>query len=133
MARESRTTEVDPYGDLRTRAHWKPADAARVLGDWSRSGEALTAFARRHGLGLQRLKRWRRLGAPATQRAEPFGGRLVPVVVTSKARLVALEPGAKASAVSVVVDTVRVEIADAYGTDPRWVAQLVHELRRGRT
>ena len=133
MARESRTTEVDPYAGLRTRAHWKPA---RVLGAWSRSGEALGAFALRHRLGLERLKRWRkRLGttgadAPSAERRET---RLVPVVVRSPAPLVALEPAARAFAVSVVVDTVRVEVADAHGTDPRWVAALVSELRGGRS
>ena len=133
MARESRTTEVDPYAGLRTRAHWKPADAARVLGDWSRSSEDLTAFARRHRLGLERLKRWRgRLGTPAAQR-EGSGARLGPVVVRSKAPLVALEPAARAYAVSLLVDTVRIEVADAHGTDPRWVAALVHELCGGRT
>lgn len=137
MARESRTTEVDPYAGLRTRTHWKPADAARVLGEWSRSGEALGAFALRHRLGLERLKRWRkRLGTTGADapRAERMGTRLVPVVVRSPAPLMALEPpAARAFAVSVVVDTVRVEVADAHGTDPRWVAALVNELRGGRS
>lgn len=132
MARGSKTTEQDRYVGLRTRAHWKPADAARVLGDWSRSGEALTAFARRHRLGVERLKRWRgRLGTPAGQR-EGSGARLVPVVVRSPAPLVALEPATRTFGVSLVVDAVRIEVADAHGTDPRWVAALVHELRGGR-
>jgi hypothetical protein len=133
MARESRTTEVDPYAGLRTRAHWKPADAARVLGDWSRSGEGLSAFARRHKLGLQRLKRWRgRLGAQVTEH-EGGGARLVPVVVRSKAPLVGLKPAARTFAVSLEVDTVRIEVVNAHETDPRWVAALVRELRGERT
>lgn len=132
MARDSRT-EMDRYAGLRTRAHWKPADAARVLGDWSRSGEALSAFAGRHGLSLERLKRWReRLGATAAPRDEPVGARLVPVVVRSPAPLVAFEPATRAFGVSLMVDTVRIDVADAHGTDPRWVAALVHELRGGR-
>jgi hypothetical protein len=133
MARDSKTTEHDPYVVLRTRAHWKPADAAKVLGDWSRSGEALSGFACRHSLGLERLKRWReRLGTPPGQR--PGGvARLVPVVVTSAAPLAMLEPAASTFAVRLVVDTVHIEVADAHGTDPRWVAALVHELRGGRT
>jgi hypothetical protein len=130
MARESRTTGVDPYGSLRTRAHWRPVDAVRVLGDWSRSGESLSVFARRHRLGLERLTRWRgRLGTPAAQ-GERNGSRLVPVVVKAPAPLVALAP-ARTFAVSLELDTIRIEVSDAHGTDPRWVAALVRELRGG--
>ena len=133
MARESRTRAVDPYAGLRTRAQWKPADAARVRGDWSLSGEALTAFARRHKLGLQRLSRWRgRLGARGAEH-EGSGARLVPVVVRSKAPLVALKPAARGFVVSLEVDTVRIEVSNAHETYPRWVAALVREMRGGRT
>lgn len=134
MARESRTAELDPYEGLRTRGHWKPADALRVLGDWSRSGEALAVFAQRHRLGLERLKRWRkRLGGAAARRDGRLGSGLVPVVVKSPAPLVTLEPASRRFAVSVVVDKVRIDVADAHGTDPRWVAALVNELHGVRS
>jgi transposase-like protein len=39
--------------------YWRAADAARVLGAWRQSGESGAAFARRHGLSVRRLLRWR--------------------------------------------------------------------------
>jgi hypothetical protein len=54
-------------------------------------------------------------------------------MVRSPAPLVALEPVARTLEVSLVVDAVRIEVADTHGTDPRWVAALVHELRGGRS
>jgi transposase-like protein len=123
---------VDPYEGMRTRAHWKAADAARVLADWSESGESLAAFARRHELGLERLSRWReRLAKARAPGAEGAGARLIPMVVRPSP-LFAVEAGAKSYALSIVVDGTRIEVADVHGADPRWVAALVHELRGGR-
>jgi hypothetical protein len=39
--------------------YWRAADAERVLEAWRRSGEGGAAFARRQGLSVRRLLRWR--------------------------------------------------------------------------
>lgn len=136
MARQQRAGS-DRYAGLVTRARWKPADAARVIAEWTQSGESMTAFARRHGLALHRLHYWRdRLGpkgaASGTPIAEP-GVRFVPAVAwPPSAPLLSLEPRTATALVCVVEGSVRVEVSDPQGTDPRWVASLIDELRRGR-
>lgn len=39
--------------------YWRAAEAERVLEAWRRSGQSGAAFARRHGLSVRRLLRWR--------------------------------------------------------------------------
>jgi hypothetical protein len=131
MARR-RASEVDGYGKLRTRAHWKPADAASVLSDWSRSGESMAAFAQRTGLRLSRVQRWRDRLSPEPSRASPSSVRLLPAVLRVPPVLLndALTSGVP---VCVVADGVRIEVADVQGTDPQWVAALVSSLRAVRT
>ena len=136
MARQQ-TADSDPYEGLRTRARWKPADAARVVTEWTQSGESMTAFARRHGLALHRLHYWReRLGtkpsAAATATAR-LGVRFVPAVIRpASAPLLSVEPRTTGVPVCVLADGVRVELSDPHGTDPQWVAALVLGLRKGR-
>jgi transposase-like protein len=108
---------------MRTRRHWKREQAARALGDWAESGESLSAFARKHQLGLHRLQRWRmQLGQAAT--TEPNAVRLLPVV-PRQAPLLAIGTGA----VSVTVGTARIDVSDTLQTDPRWLAKLIVELQ----
>jgi transposase-like protein len=38
--------------------YWRASDAAVVVEAWGRSGEGLSAFARRHGIDARRLSRW---------------------------------------------------------------------------
>lgn len=38
--------------------YWRASDAAVVVEAWSRSGEGLSAFARRHGIDVRRVSRW---------------------------------------------------------------------------
>lgn len=40
--------------------YWSLEEAEVVVGAWLESGEGLTAFAERHGLGRERLRRWKR-------------------------------------------------------------------------
>ena len=113
---------TDPYAGMRTRRHWKREHAARALADWAKSGESLSAFARRHQLRLHRLQWWRvQLGQAAT---EPKAVRLLPVV-PRQAPLIAIG----ASAVSVTVGSARVDVSDTHQTDPRWLAKLIVELQ----
>jgi transposase-like protein len=114
----------DRYASMRTRAHWKPEDAARVLDDWSRSGLPLAAFAREHGLRYERLQRWQ----ARLRESSPQAVRLVPVM-PRKAPLIELASIARAAAVVVAVEGVRVEVTTPSEVDPRWVVALVHGLQ----
>jgi hypothetical protein len=130
MARQQ-TAELDPYEGLRTRARWKRAEAGRVLSDWRQSGESMTGFARRHGLGLHRLHYWREQLGGKVSAVEAQGVRLVPAVLRRSPPL-AVESRTAWAPVCVVTDGVRVELSDPQGTDPQWVAALVSSLRGAR-
>jgi hypothetical protein len=52
MARKAAVAEVAG------RRCWREAEARVVVAGWRASGESLTAFARRHGLGPQRIGWW---------------------------------------------------------------------------
>jgi transposase-like protein len=45
--------------------YWRAAEAEQVLAAWQRSGQSVTAFARRHGMSERRLLRWRARLQPA--------------------------------------------------------------------
>ena len=126
----TKETVTDVYAGMRTRAHWKREDAARVLADWASSGESMAAFARRHRLGLHRLQWWRGQMKEATG-TQAVGTGLVPAVVR-RAPLISVESGTTRAAVCVVTEGARVEIFDPQATDPRWVASLVSSLRAGQ-
>lgn len=119
---------VDPYEGLRSRAHWKRADALRVLLDVSRSGLSMTAFARQHELGLHRLRWWHDRTKNASVADEQTPVRLVPATLR-RAPLVSIESPATQPRVVVAAAGVRVEILDPHDADPRWVASLVVALR----
>lgn len=117
------------YAALRTRRHWRPAEAAQVLADWATSGETLSSFARRHGLGVDRLRRWReRLGGPGSGGAAPGGSGLVPATIRS-APLTVLD--GRSSEVPLVVNApgFRLEVRAPQGIDPQWVAALLVAAR----
>jgi len=133
MSNQQRTSRIggddgrDPYEGLRTRARWKPADAARVLADWAESGKPMAAFARENGLAVQRLFWWRGRLKEATSEADKRKTRLVPAT-PRKAPLMSLVPS---SGAAVVVSTtgVRIEVVDPLSTDPRWVAALLRSVQ----
>ena len=43
-----------------SRPYWRVEDAEAVLKVWHESGVSVSAFARRHGINVARLLRWRR-------------------------------------------------------------------------
>jgi hypothetical protein len=51
--------------------YWREPDAQHALGAWQASGLSLAAFARQHGLQVQRLRRWKQrlLEEPKTNEA----------------------------------------------------------------
>lgn len=106
---------------LRTSRAWQEHDARRVLLAWRASGLSMSAFAREHEIGDERLRWWRnRLGewggssssasiafAPATVREDE-----VP------------SPGGRAAVVIRLATGELIE-ADASTVDASWVAALV--------
>lgn len=124
-AKEQQSKQLDSYEGLRSRRQWKREEAERVLLDWSKSGQSMTAFARQHQLGLHRLQWWRTQLAQPTAEEPPV--RLLPVV-PRQAPLISVEPHGSA-AMSVVVNGARIEINDMQQLDPKWVAELISQLR----
>jgi transposase-like protein len=95
-------------------AVWTDEDARRVLAAWKRTSEPLATFARKHGLGVNRLYWWRkRLGGEQAPRLE-----LVPARLTGEEEV---------SIVVRVASNVSIEIAKA---SPRLIAELIGALTR---
>lgn len=120
---------TDPYAGMRTRRHWKREDAVKALAACAESGASLTAFARKHQLGLHRLQWWRAQLAQSPG-AESDTVRLLPVV-PRQAPLITIGAG-PSSAVSVTVGAARIDVSDTLHTDPRWLAKLIAELQGTR-
>ncbi len=106
-------------------ARWSREEAQEAINAWERSGESLTAFARRHGVVPQRLSWWRkRMAIGSAPKLAPLA--LLPVTVR-QAPLIALPP----APVSVRWGTVRIDVADPSKVPPRWFAALVTSLGEG--
>lgn len=103
---------------------WTPADARAALAQWAASGLTKTAFAEQHGFTTERLRRWERRLAEGDVPDE-VELRLVPLV-------------ARETVVPTEGSTARLQLPggvvlefDATRVDPRWVAALVLDLKRG--
>lgn len=67
MGKPAKTTNVT-WSTIRSRAHWSPELAQRVLADLKRSGLSASSFAAKHELGLERIYYWqKRLKARASE------------------------------------------------------------------
>jgi transposase-like protein len=102
---------------------WSEADARVVIEALERSGEAVTVFARRHGLDKQRIYKWRSRFSDEFRNREDDTESLsfAPVVVTGLDRT---------PAVVVRVGELEVEVHDPQKVDPSWITQLIAAARR---
>lgn len=99
---------------------WTEEEARVVLDQWRESGESLAEFARKRGLGAQRLYWWRkRLSGRARSTALIS---FVPAKVVSK-----VEASGGLGVVVRLPNEVSVDLGDA---SPAWVAELIRELAR---
>ncbi|HEY4133058.1 MAG TPA: hypothetical protein VGM50_20750, partial [Gemmatimonadaceae bacterium] len=84
--------------------------------------ESMSRFATRHGINPQRIAWWRaRIGASSSTTSALT---LVPLTVRPAAN-------AAAAAVSIVVDTIRVDV-DPQRVSPQWIAAVVDALAATR-
>jgi hypothetical protein len=116
--------------ELRGPRPWTEGEGRRVIDAWSRSGETVSTFARRAGLGARRVYWWReRLGItrPTAGESEtPVAGpAFLPVVVRAAP---ATSKGAVAPVTVCTRGGVRVEVATLDGVSALWIATLVRSL-----
>ena len=130
---EKREEEETRWARLVERRRWRADDARWAVATWAASGETIAAFAARHGLHRERLRRWRsRLDGPRGARrqrpdrpqtaARPVA--LVPVSVRTSTPL-AMDDDSR---VVVAAGGVRIGIRDLSSTSPDWVARLIGRL-----
>ncbi|MBC8443093.1 LysM peptidoglycan-binding domain-containing protein [PVC group bacterium] len=119
---------------------WREGQARVVLEAWVESGESLEAFARRHGVTLERLRSWQRRLVPEQDAEGPNPvGLFLPVKVVSKvdkaaARLATVDPAncrgpqpVQNSGLEVVLGGGRV-VRIATGFDAETLARVVGTL-----
>lgn len=97
---------------------WTAVEARQVLAAWKASGLSVSAFAKRHGLGEQRVSWWKkRLAAVDTPKPA-----FVPLVVASE------RSDGPAPLVVRLAPRPELEIRDPERVSPRWLATLLREL-----
>ena len=70
--------------ELRRGGYWTEKEGREAVRAWKASGESLTRFAARHGVGTHRIRWWcKRLGDSLTVAAKPL--QLVPVEILAGA------------------------------------------------
>lgn len=55
-----KTADNVTWATIRSRAHWSPELAQRILADLKRSGLSARSFAAKHELGLERIYYWQK-------------------------------------------------------------------------
>lgn len=55
-----KTADSVTWASIRSRAHWSPELAQRVLADLKRSGLSASSFAAKHEIGLERIYYWQK-------------------------------------------------------------------------
>lgn len=109
-----------------TNSRWTEERGRAVIGEWRRSGQSMSAFARERGWNVQRLAYWRdRLEGDETggmRGPEKQPPRWLPAVVV----------GTKESVVARVVfeGGVTVEVEAIEALSPDWIARVAESLGR---
>jgi hypothetical protein len=112
--------------------YWRAESAEVIVRAWEQSGETLTAFARRHGLGRERLARWR----TRLRKAPSPAGLRFHAVTVRKSPAAGVAPSgpetvAGGSGLELVVRGGR-RIRVGCGFDPEVLVELVRVLESGR-
>jgi transposase-like protein len=112
--------------------HWTDAVARGVLDACARSGLSMRAFAEREGLEPRRLYRWhKRLEDLTVGRPRPRKPRTT--ASPTFAPIVLKQRQCDVSTCAVVIRhgaSTRMEVDDASGVSPSWVAAVMIELER---
>ena len=115
-------------GQGRRWRQWSPEEAQAVLVEWRASGLSLGRFARERGLGVERLRWWKkRLGEWSEPRSVAQGPALVPMVLSEP--VPAVERGRNCVVVRLPGGLV-VEVAEPAAVSAQWLAAVVSQLSR---
>jgi len=102
--------------------YWREEEARAVLARLEASGESIASFARRHGIGVQRLRWWRsRLGS--SEETTSLLPALVPVRVVDRTLAIAAPSRA---AIEIVVGRRTVRVTGEFTSD--LLLRVVHAL-----
>lgn len=133
MSRSS--NEIRRLRRLAGKRRWSETDGRFAVEVWRDSGLALETFARTHGLGGWRLRRWASklgevmaLGATTSSARQSGEPRLVPAIVTVGAK----GDGVGPAIILRLPDGIEVELRDVAWVEPEEIGRLVAEVRRGR-
>lgn len=107
---------------------WNPEEAQEVLAEWRASGVSLGRFARERGLGVERLRWWKkRLGDWREPQSGTQRPALVPMVLSESAPAVA---AGKTPVVVRLPGGLVVEVAEPAAVSAQWLAAVVSQLSR---
>ncbi|MBA3580542.1 MAG: hypothetical protein H0W42_11220 [Gemmatimonadaceae bacterium] len=99
---------------------WTAGGARVVLGEWRRSGDSITAFARGIGVSPQRLFGWRKRLGMTSKAVAPTAISLVP----------AMQVPAEPDPAGIIIRLPSGIAIEAGSSSPSWIASVVAELTR---
>jgi transposase-like protein len=117
---------------IETGTPWSRTDGEAALEAQKKSGESVAAFARRHGIVVQRLYWWRhRLVADKKRmrRKKPGAPAIARLIPLSVIEAPAIGRPAGGRGVVVMDGGLRVEVEEPEAVSPTWVAALIRTVR----
>lgn len=110
-------------------AHLTEHQARELLDTWRQSGASLREFARRHGLNVSRLYRWRAQleSKPRVSTARQPSPAFLPVTVRTSPAF--SDASGAAPAVEIVFAGITVKLCDLTPASARWLAQLAQAMQ----
>jgi hypothetical protein len=114
----------------KTKRRWREGDARRALDVWRGGGETLSAFARKNGLELQRVVRWRkRLAEEDARGGQEDPIKFIPAFLRQSGEV---ERSSDASGLLVIhlPNGTRIEVKGKRegGVSARWLSSLCRRL-----